>query len=178
MPYVSKAQAGYFHTHKSQLAKQGVSVAEWDKASKGLKLPKRVVKKKKVKVIVDNKLGKRVMGEMQDGKNELRVNMKAHKKRGKLDKAELASTIKHEMMHIKHPKLTEKEVYKRTAKTKISPKEQQQLLKKIRHKKINYRIGVIKRKLKFKASDKVETGSLINRVNQLTKRDVAIRGLI
>lgn len=45
MPYVSQAQAGYFHIHKKQLAKQGVSVAEWDKASKGKKLPKHVKSK-------------------------------------------------------------------------------------------------------------------------------------
>ena len=41
MPYKSQAQAGYFHTHQKELEKQGVSVAEWDKASKGLKLPAR-----------------------------------------------------------------------------------------------------------------------------------------
>ncbi len=40
MPYVSQAQAGYFHTHKAQLEKQGVDVSEWDAASKGMKLPK------------------------------------------------------------------------------------------------------------------------------------------
>ena len=45
MPYKSQAQAGYFHTHQKELAKQGVSVAEWDKASKGLSLPKRAKKK-------------------------------------------------------------------------------------------------------------------------------------
>lgn len=45
MPYKSKAQAAYFHTHKKQLAKQGVNISEWDKASKGLKLPKKVKKK-------------------------------------------------------------------------------------------------------------------------------------
>ena len=41
MPYVSQAQAGFFHTHKKQLAQQGVDVAEWDAATKGKKLPKR-----------------------------------------------------------------------------------------------------------------------------------------
>jgi hypothetical protein len=41
MPYVSQAQAGYFHTHEKQLAKQGVNVKEWDAATKGKKLPKR-----------------------------------------------------------------------------------------------------------------------------------------
>ncbi len=47
MPYKSKAQAGYFHTHAKQLAKQGVNINEWDKASKGLKLPKKLGKKNK-----------------------------------------------------------------------------------------------------------------------------------
>src|SRR5262245_4712915 len=41
MPYKSQAQAGYFHTHKAELAKQGVDVDEWDKATKGKHLPKR-----------------------------------------------------------------------------------------------------------------------------------------
>ncbi len=46
MPYKSKAQAGYFHTHEKELAGQGVDVKEWDKASAGKKLPKKVAKKK------------------------------------------------------------------------------------------------------------------------------------
>lgn len=41
MPYKSQAQAGYFHTHKAELEKQGVNVGEWDAASKGKSLPKR-----------------------------------------------------------------------------------------------------------------------------------------
>lgn len=41
MPYKSRAQAGYFHTHKKQLERQGVNVNEWDEATKGLKLPKK-----------------------------------------------------------------------------------------------------------------------------------------
>lgn len=45
MPYRSKAQAAYFHTHKKQLMRQGVNVSEWDRVSKGLKLPKRAKKK-------------------------------------------------------------------------------------------------------------------------------------
>ena len=46
MPYKSQAQAGYFHTHQAELEKQGVNVSEWDKASKGLHLPKRAPQKK------------------------------------------------------------------------------------------------------------------------------------
>ena len=45
MPYKSKAQAAYFHSHKKELAKQGVNVKEWDKSSKGLKLPKKAKQK-------------------------------------------------------------------------------------------------------------------------------------
>ena len=46
MPYRSQAQEGYFHAHKEQLEKLGVRVDEWDKATKGKKLPKKVGKKK------------------------------------------------------------------------------------------------------------------------------------
>ena len=46
MPYESKAQQGYFHAHKAELEKLGVSVDEWDQASKGKKLPERKGEKK------------------------------------------------------------------------------------------------------------------------------------
>lgn len=39
MPYVSAAQRGYFHANRAKLEAQGVSVSEWDHASKGMKLP-------------------------------------------------------------------------------------------------------------------------------------------
>lgn len=35
MPYVSRAQQGYFHAHRRELERQGVDVREWDAASKG-----------------------------------------------------------------------------------------------------------------------------------------------
>lgn len=44
MPYKSQAQAGYFHTHVKQLGSK--TVKEWDKASKGKKLPKRAKAKR------------------------------------------------------------------------------------------------------------------------------------
>jgi hypothetical protein len=47
MPYKSEAQRKYFHANKTKLEKQGVDVEEWDKESKGLKLPKKAKKKKK-----------------------------------------------------------------------------------------------------------------------------------
>lgn len=46
MPYKSEAQRKYFHANQKRLEKQGVNVEEWDKESKGLKLPKKVKKKK------------------------------------------------------------------------------------------------------------------------------------
>ncbi len=49
MPYKSKAQRGYFHAHEKELASEGVDVKEWDKASAGKKLPKKVKAPKKGK---------------------------------------------------------------------------------------------------------------------------------
>lgn len=43
MPFKSKAQQGYMHAHPEILGKAGLK--EWDKATKGKKLPKRVPKK-------------------------------------------------------------------------------------------------------------------------------------
>jgi hypothetical protein len=45
MPYKSKAQEEYFNTHRTELEKKGVNVEEWNKASKGKKLPKRAKKR-------------------------------------------------------------------------------------------------------------------------------------
>jgi hypothetical protein len=41
MPYKSIAQAAYFNINKKKLEKQGVNVDEWNRKSKGKKLPKR-----------------------------------------------------------------------------------------------------------------------------------------
>lgn len=41
MPYKSKAQEKYFNVNKKRLEKQGVDVDEWNKASKGKRLPKK-----------------------------------------------------------------------------------------------------------------------------------------
>jgi len=46
MPYKSVAQRSYFYANRKKLEKQGVDLSEWDKASKGLKLPKKVGKSK------------------------------------------------------------------------------------------------------------------------------------
>jgi hypothetical protein len=47
MPYKSQAQRKFFHANKEQLQKQGVNLKEWDKMSKGKKLPKKVKKSAK-----------------------------------------------------------------------------------------------------------------------------------
>jgi hypothetical protein len=44
MPYKSKAQAAYFNIHKKELEKEGVDVAEWNRESRGMKLPKKASK--------------------------------------------------------------------------------------------------------------------------------------
>lgn len=44
MPYVSNAQRRYFHANRKKLEAQGVDVTEWDKSSKGKKIPERVEK--------------------------------------------------------------------------------------------------------------------------------------
>ena len=49
MPYKSEAQRKYFHANKKKLEKQGIDVEEWDKESKGLKLPQRAKSKKRKK---------------------------------------------------------------------------------------------------------------------------------
>ena len=47
MPYKSRAQAAYFNIHRKRLEAQGVNVDEWNRASKGKRLPKKVKKRKK-----------------------------------------------------------------------------------------------------------------------------------
>lgn len=47
MPYKSKAQAAYFNIHRKELQSQGVNVSEWNKASKGKKIPQKKKKGKK-----------------------------------------------------------------------------------------------------------------------------------
>lgn len=42
MPYKSQNQRAYFNIHRSELERQGVNVDEWNKKSKGKKLPKKI----------------------------------------------------------------------------------------------------------------------------------------
>lgn len=102
---------------------------------------------------------------------------------------ELASTIKHELLHVKHPKMTEKQVYKRTGVTKIKDTEIPQLLSKVRMKALNYKGGAIKRKFKM-GRGTTAPGDFISKMNEsksetikksnkpLSKEHVAIRGMV
>ena len=45
MPFKSLAQERFFNANRKKLEKQGVNVDEWNRASKGKKLPKRAKKK-------------------------------------------------------------------------------------------------------------------------------------
>ena len=57
MPYVSKAQQGFFNANRKKLESQGVNVDEWNQASKGKKnLPEHVAKRKKR---VDKMMGRK-----------------------------------------------------------------------------------------------------------------------
>lgn len=49
MPFKSKAQEKFFNANKEKMEKQGVDVEEWNKSSKGKKLPEKVKKKNKKK---------------------------------------------------------------------------------------------------------------------------------
>jgi hypothetical protein len=44
MPYESLAQERYFNVNRKKMEAQGVNVDEWNSASKGKKLPKKVKK--------------------------------------------------------------------------------------------------------------------------------------
>lgn len=44
MPYKSQAQAAYFNANRAKMEAHGVNVDEWNSASKGMKLAKRVMK--------------------------------------------------------------------------------------------------------------------------------------
>lgn len=46
MPYKSKTQEAWFNANRKKLEAQGVDVDEFNKASKGKKLPKKAKKKK------------------------------------------------------------------------------------------------------------------------------------
>lgn len=171
MPFKSRKQEQWAFATKQPFAKK------WAGMTNQKSLP---IKAKKLK-------GK-ALGEttFKGGKPVgIEVDVKKHKS----DKRELASTIKHELLHVKHPKMTEKDVYKKSQKAKISPMEQSKLISKLRMKKLNYKGGAIKRKFKM-GNVNARPGEMIAKMNeskqskitsnksQLSKRNLAIRGLV
>ena len=174
MPYVSQAQRRFMHARHPKIA------ARWDKEYPNQKgLPQR---KSKAKISVNNKLKGSLgeinlnrKGEVEGKKLKIQINVKAHKG----DKKELASTIKHELLHAKHPKMTEREVYRRSAKTKIAPQERHQLLSKLRNANITKKVNSLKSKMKMDPGTKVEPGDLFNRAKELSEETrVGISGLV
>lgn len=233
MPYASNAQRRFFHSPGAKRA--GISkatVKEFDRASKGMKLPAKKKKtipqlyraatkgiqnygrnlarneranmsafrsgakpyygtsnpfpnpfsaksyqktkakhKKKPKVGVDNKM-KGSYGETIIKKGQppvIKINVKKHKG----NRAELADTIKHELMHAKHPKMHEKTVYKKTG--KIGYAEQERLISRLRTKTLNYKKGAAKRKFKM-GRVSTQPGDLISKANDA--RRTAIMGMV
>lgn len=162
MPFVSKAQRRWMFAKKPAMAREWAS-----KTTKGAKLPEHVKKSKvkKYKIAINNKI--KSYGSMDPKTNKIVINVKSHKG----DKAELASTIKHEMMHVTHPHMTEKQVYKKTAKTKIPEAEQNKLIAKLKNKTRNYKVGALKRKYKLGRGD-VEPGTFINKINSQKAENV------
>jgi len=49
MPYKSRKQEMFFNANKKKLEMKGINVDEWNRSSKGKKLPLKVKKKKNAK---------------------------------------------------------------------------------------------------------------------------------
>lgn len=184
MPYVSDAQRRFFHSPGAK--KAGITsseVSEFDSASKGMKLPSR--KKKKAKIVVNNKM--KAYGQMDPKTNKVEINVAKHKG----DKTELANSIHHELLHVKHPSMSEKDVANKADRDTIqmSPAEKNALVAKVRGKKLHYKQGAMKRKFKLGRME-AKPGTFIDQMNEikkkdyksnnqsLSKRDLSIRGLI
>lgn len=74
-------------------------------------------------ILKDNHLG--AFGETDTDAKTVKINIKKNKKSKK--KGELSDTLAHEFMHVRNPRLSEKQVYKRTA--KLPQKSKTKLLK-------------------------------------------------
>lgn len=81
----------------------------------------------KRKIKINNHL--KAYGQEDDKTGQIEINVKKHKG----NKAELADTIKHELLHQKHPKMHEKTVYKKT-KGEMRSKEISKFLKLLKNK--------------------------------------------
>ena len=120
---------------------------------------KKITKRKSPKIKINNHI--KAFGEEQNG--VITINKKKH--RG--DKAEEADTLYHELLHAKHPKMTEKETYKKTRKAmkEMSYAEKEKLAAKVRNKKIHYSSGSLKRKFKMGRGN-VEPGAFLKKFNE------------
>lgn len=170
MPFRSKAQERFLFARHPSIAKEFANATP-----KGARLPERIKKKKKPSIIVKNHL--KEFGNYNERTRRIEINVKKHKG----DRAQLADTIDHELNHVKHPRASERWIRKKTHRDdmKMSYEDKNRLLAKIRMKKLNYRVGVIKRKYKMDPAN-VEPGAMIRKANEskLSRRDIAIRGLV
>ncbi len=132
-------------------------------------------KKKKAKMVVNNNM--KAFGQMDPKTNVVEVNLKKHKG----DKTELANTIHHELLHDKHPDMSERDVKNKADRetNQMSQVEKERLVAKVRNKKMHYKQGAMKRKFKMGRSD-TKPGDFIRKANEagLSKRNLAIRGLV
>lgn len=145
-------------------------------------------KKKKVPIVKKKLKGALGITHFDKKNKAIKIEINTKHKQHK-DKAELASTIKHELYHAKYPKATEKETYKATRKSKISQAEQNTLIAKLRTKTLNYKGGAIKRKFKM-GRNEAKPGDMISKMNEskqsniksksnnLSKQKLAIYGLV
>lgn len=168
MPFRSQAQRKYLFAAKPSIAREFAA-----KTPAGAKLPSRA--KNKPVVGVDNKM-KGSYGEtiLQKGKQPVvKINVQKHKG----NKAELADTIHHELMHAKHPKMKEKAVYKQTARDmrEMSASDKDKLVSKLRTKALNYKSGAVKRKLKLGRAQ-TKPGELISKARAMTPKRAAFMG--
>ncbi len=168
MPWASTKQARWGHSPAGIKALGGKGkVAEWDSAT-----PKgSLKKKKKAKIVVNNHM--RAFGQTDTKTKVVEINKKKHKG----DKRELADTIKHELLHVKHPKMHEKTVYKKTKK-EIPYAEQQRLIAKLRTATRNQKVGAIKRKLHINKGVATKPGDLIAKMNSQKAKRTAIMGAV
>lgn len=140
--------------------------------------------KKKAKLVVNNNM--KAFGQMNPKTNKVEINVKKHKG----DKTELANSIHHELLHVKHPNMSEKDVANKadTETLQMTPAQKSALVAKIRGKKLHYKQGAMKRKFKLGRME-AKPGTFIDQMNikkkefksnnrSLSQKQVAIRGLI
>lgn len=170
MPFRSQSQKSFMYANHPDIAKR------WSKEfpNQG-KLPKHVKKNKTKPMIVANNKMKGYAS--QQGK-KIEVNVKKHHG----NKTELANSIKHELLHLKHPKAKEKTIQKKAkiATENMSHSDKMKLIAKIRMKKIHRQEGVLKKKFKM-APGEVGPGAYISKINEaksLSKRKIAIDGMV